>query len=97
MLFRSKAYWDAFVKYKKSEDATEKSTRAKTNAAKKKYHHKLGTGGYATAMPKWDKIEEALLGKGIILEPIREEWELRARNWFLGHGSEYDDKTGDLV
>ena len=50
-----------------------------------------------TAMPKWDKIEEVLLGKGIIPEPIRDEWELRARNFFLAHGSEYDAETGDLV
>ena len=35
--------------------------------------------------------------KGIIPKPIREEWDLRARNWFLGHGSEYDDITGDHV
>ena len=96
-LVKQKAYWDAFVKYKKSEDATEKLARAKKNAAEKKYHHKLGTGGYATAMPKWDKIEEALLAKGIIPEPIRDEWEQRARNFFLAHGSEYDNETGDLV
>ena len=50
-----------------------------------------------TAMPKWDEIEEALLSKGIIPEPIRDEWEKRARNFFLAHGSEYDDETGDLV
>ena len=73
-LAKQKAYWDAFVKYKQSEDTTEKSTRNKTNAAKKKYHHPLGTGGYATAMPKWDKKEEELLAKGIIPEPIREEF-----------------------
>ena len=85
------------MKYKKSEDATENSTRAKTNAVKRKYHHKLGTGGYVTAMPKWDKIEEALLAKGIIPEPIRDEWEQRARIFFLGHGSEYDNETGNLV
>ena len=67
------------------------------NAAKKKYHHKLGTGGYATAMPKWHKIEEALLAKGIIQEPIRDEWEQRARIFFLANESEYDNETGDLV
>ena len=39
-LAKQKAYWDAFVKYKQSEDATEKSTRNKANAAKKKYHHR---------------------------------------------------------
>ena len=48
-------------------------------------------------MPKWDKIEEALLSKGIIPEPIRDEWEQRASKFFLAHGSEYDNETGDLV
>ena len=63
----------------------------------KKYHHHLGPGGYAAAMPKWDAKENELLAKGITPEPIREEWDLRARNWFLGHGSEYDESTGDLI
>ena len=30
-------------------------------------------------------------------EPIREKWDLRARNWILAHGCEYVMKTGDLV
>ena len=71
--------------------------RNKKNAAKKKYHHNLGQGGYTSAMPKWDKKEAELREKGVIPEPIREEWELRARNWFLGHGCEYDEVTGDIV
>ena len=44
-LAKQKAYWDAFVKYKQSVHATEKSTGNKANASKKKYHHRLGTGG----------------------------------------------------
>ena len=28
---------------------------------------------------------------------MREDWELRARNWFLAHGGSYDEQTGDLV
>ena len=50
-----------------------------------------------TAMPKWDKIEATLLAKGVVPEPIRENWEVRARNFFLAHGSEYDQETGDLI
>jgi hypothetical protein len=30
-------------------------------------------------------------------EPIRDEWEMRARNWFLAHGGSYDELTGDLI
>ena len=90
-------HWNAFKEYKESEDAKELSKKNKDNADKKMYHHKLGPGGYKTAMPKWDKKEQELLAKGIQPEPLREEWELRARNWFLAHGSSYDETTGDLI
>ena len=73
-------HWNAFKEYKESQDAKAMSVRNKKNADKKKYHHKLGPGGYETAMPKWDKKEQELLAKGIQPEPLREEWETRARN-----------------
>ena len=41
----------------------------KANAAKKKYHHNMGPGGYAFGMPKWEKLEADLLAKGITHEP----------------------------
>jgi hypothetical protein len=63
----------------------------------KKYHHTLGPGGYETAIPKWDKKEEEMIAKGITPEPIRDEWEMRARNWFLAHGGSYNELTGDLI
>ena len=61
--------WDEFVAYKKSEKAQIKSKTNKANAAKKKYHHTMGPGGYATAMPKWEKLDADLLAKGITPEP----------------------------
>ena len=73
------------------------SKQNKVNAAKKLYHHKLGPGGYEAAMPKWDRKEQELIAKGVQPEWIRDEWELRARNWFLAHGGSYDETTGDLV
>ena len=90
-------HWKAFQEYKQSEDAKALSEKNKKNADKKKYHHTLGPGGYETAIPKWDKKEQDLLAKGIIPEPIRDEWEIRARNWFLAHGGSYDEETGDLI
>ena len=90
-------HWKAFQEYKESEDAQALSEKNKINADKKKYHHKLGPGGYETAIPKWDKKEQDLLDKGIVPEPLRDEWELRARNWFLAHDGSYDEKTGDLI
>jgi hypothetical protein len=38
-----------------------------------------------------------MIAKGITPEPIRDEWEMRARNWFLAHGGSYDELTGDIV
>ena len=90
-------HWPAFKEYKESEDAQRKLEKNKENAKKKKYHHKLGPGGYETAMPKWDQKEAELLAKGVEPEWMREGWELRARNWFLAHGGSYDEQTGDLV
>jgi hypothetical protein len=90
-------HWNAFKEYKESQNAKAISVRNKINADKKKYHHKLGPGGYETAMPKWDKKEQELLAKGIQPEWMRDEWELRARNWFLAHGGSYDETTGDLI
>ena len=90
-------HWDAFKAYKESQDALDLSAKNKKNAKNKKYHHVMGPGGYEVAMPKWDKKEQELIAKGIRPETIREEWELRAQNWFLGHGSTYDETTGDLI
>ena len=81
-------YWDKFVVYKKSEVAQIKSGTNKANAAKKKYHHTMRPGGYAFAMPKWEKLEADFLAKGITPEPCT--WVERARNWFYGHGGTLD-------
>jgi hypothetical protein len=67
------------------------------NTDKKKYHHTLGPGGYETAIPKWDNKEQEMIAKGITPERIRDEWKMRARNWFLAHGGSYDELTGDLI
>ncbi|KAK1644471.1 hypothetical protein QYE76_062276 [Lolium multiflorum] len=34
---------------------------------------------------------------GTTPEPTREGWDIRAQNWFLTHGCEYDMKTGNIV
>ena len=64
-LERQRAHWDAFLEYKDSELAKERSAKNKENAAKKKYHQKMGPGGYRTAEPKWDQAEAAMRDKGV--------------------------------
>src|SRR3989337_3856223 len=51
---------DAFVKFKESKVAQERSRINKLNAAKKIWHHKLGLGGYEVARPKWDFSEQQM-------------------------------------
>jgi hypothetical protein len=85
-----KDHWDAFVEYKTSEAAKERSKINKKNAAKKKYHHTMGQGGYKSAKPKWKKMEDDLIAKGIILETLK--WNDRSRDWFYGHGGKLDSE-----
>ena len=72
-LAKQEHHWEEFVKYKTSEDWEALSAKNKKNAVLKKYHHNMGSAGYAGAMPKWDKKEAELLLKGVTPEPIREE------------------------
>ena len=41
--------WPDFVQHKQSDKAKAKSAKNALNAANKKYHHKMGTGGYKSA------------------------------------------------
>ena len=60
-LEKQREHWPAFVKFKESELSKERSRINKKNAEKKDKFHKLGPGGYAVAMPKWDKSEQEMV------------------------------------
>jgi hypothetical protein len=87
-------HWEEFVEYKTSAKALARSKTNKGNASKKKYHHKLGPGGYKTAAPKWEKAEAALIEKGITLAMA--DWPLRAKQWFYAHGGSCTHLPGRL-
>ena len=55
----------------------------------------MGSGGYATAIPKWEKMEANILAKGITPESLN--WPKRVVNWFFAHGGRLDLETGKLV
>jgi hypothetical protein len=55
--------WPEFVRYKTSEEGEERVRRNQENARKKAYLHKMGSGGYMTAIPKWEKMEQDLVAK----------------------------------
>ena len=94
-LEKLRGHWDAFVEYKSSELGLQKVQKAKDNASKKVYHHTLGQGGYKLAVPKWEKMEQDLLDRGI--QPATMNWPERSRTWFYGHGGSLDPLTGDCV
>jgi hypothetical protein len=56
----------------------ERSRINKENAAKKVYHHNMGSAGYAGCMPKWDAREVKYIDARIRPEPTT--WTPRARN-----------------
>ena len=87
--------WPEFVAYKKSAVVVARSTRNKLNAKKKKYHHHLGSGGYKTALPKWEAYENELRQKGI--RPQTDDWPDRSKFWLFAHGAGLDPKTGRIV
>jgi hypothetical protein len=80
--------WPEFVRYKTSEEGEERVRRNQQNARQKVYHHKTGSGGYRSVIPKWQRREADLLAKGI--HPFSLEWPERSKNWFFTHGGSLD-------
>ena len=71
------------MKFKDSEISKERSIKNKANAAKKMQFHRPGPGGYAVAMPKWDKSEQEMEDAGVT--PVTRSWPPRCRTWFYAH------------
>ena len=94
-LEKIKEHWPAFKAYKISSTAVSRSVKNKINAGKKKYYHRLGSGGYKTAIPKWQAFEAQLMDAGII--PQTWDWPNRSKFWLFAHGAGLDPKTGQIV
>nr|AAX96443.1 transposon protein, putative, CACTA, En/Spm sub-class [Oryza sativa Japonica Group]ABA92562.1 transposon protein, putative, CACTA, En/Spm sub-class [Oryza sativa Japonica Group] len=88
-------HWDEFVAYKTGEQGQAMMERNKENAAKKKYHHHLGSGGYSVAMPKWEQMEASLIERGI--EPATANWPERSKFWYYAHGGTLNPANGSLT
>ena len=84
-------HWPAFVAHKTSHKSKKMSATNKKNAAKKKLHHRTGSGGYLKARPLWAKAENDLLDKGV--EPETLNWPDHSRTWFFGVGGTLDLET----
>jgi hypothetical protein len=55
----------------------------------------MGSGGYKTSVPQWDKKDADLIARGIV--PATQQFPRRPRNWFYGHGRNIDEQTGELI
>jgi hypothetical protein len=67
----------------------------KNSASKKgEYNHRLGRGGYVAAIPKWHKMEQDLIAKGIISAVFH--WPERSKNWYYAHGGRLNPYDGTL-
>ncbi|CAN6374663.1 unnamed protein product [Urochloa humidicola] len=53
-----KPYWNEFVEFKLPEDSMAKSKQNTVNASQNEYNHRLGIGGYKSAIRRWDKMEQ---------------------------------------
>nr|AAP52690.2 transposon protein, putative, CACTA, En/Spm sub-class [Oryza sativa Japonica Group] len=88
-------HWDEFVAYKTGQQGQAMMAKNKENAAKKKYHHHLGSGGYSVAIPKWEEMEASLIERGI--EPATAKWPDRSKFWYYTHGGTLNPVDGSLV
>jgi hypothetical protein len=50
----------------------------------------MGQGGYKSGKPKWKKMEDDLIAKGIIPEILK--WYDQTRDWFYVHGARWTPK-----
>ena len=57
----------------------------------------MGSGGYRSAIPKWQNLEAEITAKGIIPETIEKNWPQCAKNWFYAHGGSLNPDTGKLI
>ena len=61
----------------------------------KKNFHRLGLGGYKVAIPKWEKMENDLIAKGIVPQTL--SWPKQSRYYFYAHRGTLDPDTGMFV
>jgi hypothetical protein len=55
----------------------------------------MWSGGYETAIPKWQKMEADIIAKGVELESAKRPQ--RVKNWFFGLGGRLDPDTSLAV
>jgi hypothetical protein len=75
------AYWEAFVSWKKSEEALAISKVNTLNSHRNDNPHRTGSRGYAKKVPKWDKKLQVLVQKGVTLQIVG--WDARSLRYLL--------------
>ena len=87
--------WLEFVRYKTLEEGEERVRRNQQNAQQKVYHNKMGSGGYRSAIPKWQRMEADLLAKGI--HPFSLQWPECSQNCFSHMGDHWTHRPGSRL
>ncbi|XP_006652090.2 uncharacterized protein LOC102716207 [Oryza brachyantha] len=88
-------FWDEFVEYKTSKEATEISERNKANSLKNTNPHRLGPGGYVNKEAIWDQQQKELESKGI--QPVVKGWSRRMRNYSMARGLTLSEDGGLIL
>lgn len=65
------------------------------NASKKVHFHSLGQGDYKAVIAKWDKMDEDLIGRGILSADLN--WTLGAKHLFYAHSGSLNMEDGSLL
>nr|AAM08511.1 Hypothetical protein [Oryza sativa Japonica Group] len=94
-LYKKYILKDEFVADKTGQQGQAMMVKNKENAAKKKYHHHLGLGGYSVAILKWEEMEARMIERGI--EPATAKWPDRSKFWYYAHGGTLNPVDGSLV
>ena len=72
-----------------------RTANSEQHKPKKKHFHHLGQGGYKAAIPKWQKMEEELIARGIVLATFN--WSMQANYYFYAHGGTLNMEDGSFA
>src|SRR5438105_7921090 len=77
--------WNAFIKKKSTEEAKLLSKKRSELSKKNVHPHTMGSSGYATSIPKWEKeLEDATIASKQITYANLDD---RSKNWMHGRRS----------
>jgi len=83
------AYWEAFVSWKKSEEALAISKVNTLNSHRNDNPHRTGSRGYVKKVPEWEKKLQELVQKGVTPQTIG--WDALSLRYLLARKMTYNN------